>query len=70
MTVTSIDIDSDKLEQLKRITRSRTNRETVDLALDIALGVQQKRDVVSRIAAHGYTPDIHEATKHGAPRPA
>ncbi len=65
MTVTSIDIDPDKLERLKKLTGAKSNRDAVDTALDIALGVQQKRELVDRIRSHGYTPEMHEETKHG-----
>ncbi len=65
MTVTSIDIDRDKLDRLKALTGAKSNREVVDAALDIALSVEQKRELIELIKSHHLTPEWHEATKHG-----
>lgn len=69
MGITSIDIDADKLEQLKKLTGARSNREAVDEALDIALGVRRKRELVERVRAHGFTAALHEESKD-RPEPA
>ena len=61
MTVTSIDIDPDKLRQAKELAGTTSNRETVDLALRTLIAVRRQPSAVERIIARTFEPDQIDA---------
>jgi Arc/MetJ family transcription regulator len=61
MTVTSIDIDPDELRQAKALAGTRSNRETVDLALRTLIAVRRQPAAVERIIARPFEPDQIDA---------
>ncbi|MEQ6899409.1 hypothetical protein [Microbacterium sp. KR10-403] len=65
MGTTKVTADATKLRQLKELMGSVSDRTTADLPPDIALGIESRRRLVARITAHRFTPELHEATKHG-----
>ena len=65
---TKVTVGATKLRQLKELTGSVSDRAAGELALGIALGIDPRRGLVARIAAHGYIPQMHEETIHGAGR--
>jgi hypothetical protein len=60
MPMTSMDLDQDKLRLLRDLTGASSNREAVSWAIDVAIGVEQKREAVTRILARGFEPDRFE----------
>ena len=61
MTVTSIDIDQNDLEQAKKLTGAKSNRETVDLALRTLIAVRRQPAAVERIIGRRFDPDQIDA---------
>lgn len=61
MTVTSIDIDPDELKQAKQLAGTRSNRETVDLALRTLIAVRRQPAAVERIIGRRFAPDQIDA---------
>jgi Arc/MetJ family transcription regulator len=61
MTVTSIDIDPQELRQAKELAGTRSNRETVDLALRTLIAVRRQPAAVERIIGRQFDPDQIDA---------
>lgn len=71
MPMTSLDLDQQKLKLLRDLTGASSNREAVSWAIDVAIGVEQKREAVRRILARSFEPDSFEhppAADEGAAR--
>ncbi|WP_046011925.1 type II toxin-antitoxin system VapB family antitoxin [Microbacterium sp. SA39] len=62
MTVTSIDIDQNELRQAKQLAGTKSNRETVDLALRTLIAVRRQPAAVERIIARRFEPDQIDAS--------
>lgn len=60
MAMTSLDLDQGRLRLLRELTGAASNREAVSWAIDVAIGVEQKREAVGRILARGFEPDRFE----------
>ncbi|GAB3800846.1 hypothetical protein GCM10028798_15950 [Humibacter antri] len=60
MAMTSLDLDQGRLRLLRDLTGAASNREAVSWAIDVAIGVEQKREAVARILARGFGPDRFE----------
>jgi len=61
VTVTSIDIDPEKLKRAKELAGTSSNRETVDLALRTLIAVRRQTVAVERIIGRAFTPDQIDA---------
>lgn len=61
MTVTSIDIDPERLTQAKELASTTSNRETVDLALRTLIAVRRQPPAVERIIARRFDADQIDA---------
>jgi Arc/MetJ family transcription regulator len=61
MTVTSIDIDQNELRQAKQLAGTKSNRETVDLALRTLIAVRRQPAAVERIISRRFEPDQIDA---------
>ncbi|WP_344754805.1 hypothetical protein [Gryllotalpicola koreensis] len=57
MAMTSLDLDPVKLQLLKQLSGASSNREAVDWAIDMAIGVERQREAVRRIRSHNWQPD-------------
>ncbi|MBH0082209.1 type II toxin-antitoxin system VapB family antitoxin [Salinibacterium sp. SWN167] len=57
MTVTSIDIDPTELRTARDLTGSRSNRETVDLALRTLIALRRQPAAVERIIGRTFDDD-------------
>lgn len=60
MAITSIDIDDDLLNEVKRITGARTKREAVASALERTVQTQRQLDLLESVAA----PEIQAILSH------
>ncbi|QPZ38347.1 type II toxin-antitoxin system VapB family antitoxin [Paramicrobacterium chengjingii] len=60
MSITSIDIDDELLNEVKRITGSRTKKEAVTAALQRTVMMQRQRDALEAIA----DPEFQEILSH------
>ncbi len=67
MTVTSIDIDQNELRQAKQLAGTKSNRETVDLALRTLIAVRRQPAAVERIIARRFEPDQIDASTVAPP---
>lgn len=68
MAITSIDIDQAELKQAKELAGTRSNRETVDLALRTLIAVRRQPSAVERIIGRHFEPDqINAPTKTPSP---
>lgn len=54
MAVTSIDINPLDLQQAKELAGTRSNRETVELALRTLIALRRQSEAVEQIIAHDY----------------
>jgi Arc/MetJ family transcription regulator len=54
MAITSIDIDPEELRAAKLVAGTRSNRETVDLALRTLIAVRSQPAAVERIIARAF----------------
>jgi Arc/MetJ family transcription regulator len=61
MAITSIDIDQDELKQAKQLAGTKSNRETVDLALRTLIAVRSQPAAVERIIARRFEPSQIDA---------
>ncbi|MBH0008153.1 type II toxin-antitoxin system VapB family antitoxin [Salinibacterium sp. SWN1162] len=61
MTVTSIDIDPTELRTARDLTGSRSNRETVDLALRTLIALRRQPAAVERIIGRTFDDDQIDA---------
>ena len=61
MAITSIDIDQAELKQAKQLTGTKSNRETVDLALRTLIAVRSQPAAVERIIARRFEADQIDA---------
>ena len=61
MAVTSIDINPDELRTAKELTGSRSNRETVDLALRTLIALRRQPAAVERIIGRRFDGDQIDA---------
>jgi alkylhydroperoxidase family enzyme len=57
MAMTSLDLDPEKLRLLRYVTGATSNREAVDWAIDMAIGVERQREALRRIRSHDFAPD-------------
>jgi Arc/MetJ family transcription regulator len=60
VAVTSIDINSDLLAQVKALTGVRTNKEAVDFSLSKIVQIQRQRELIEQAAS----PDILDILSH------
>lgn len=61
MAVTSIDIDKDNLAQAKLLAGTKSNRETVDLALRTLIAVRRQPSATERIIGRRFEPSQIDA---------
>lgn len=61
MAITSIDIDQLQLKQAKQLAGTKSNRETVDLALRTLIAVRRQPSAVERIIARRFEPSQIDA---------
>lgn len=61
VAITSIDIDQNELKRAKQLTGTRSNRETVDLALRTLIAVRTQPSAVERIISRRFEPDQIDA---------
>lgn len=61
MAITSIDIDQDELKQAKQLAGTKSNRETVDLALRTLIAVRRQSSAVERIIGRRFELDQIDA---------
>lgn len=61
MAITSIDIDQAELKRAKELAGTRSNRETVDLALRTLIAVRRQPAAVERIIARRFEADQIDA---------
>lgn len=61
MAITSIDIDQDELAQAKLLAGTKSNRETVDLALRTLIAVRRQPAAVERIIGRRFEPSQIDA---------
>jgi len=61
VAITSIDIDQAELKQAKQLTGTKSNRETVDLALRTLIAVRSQPAAVERIIARRFEADQIDA---------
>jgi Arc/MetJ family transcription regulator len=61
MPITSIDIDQDELKQAKLLAGTKSNRETVDLALRTLIAVRRQPSAVERIIGRRFEPSQIDA---------
>lgn len=51
MAITSIDLDKEQLELARQLTGATSNREVVELALDLLIAQKRQVDTVERMIA-------------------
>ena len=61
MAVTTIDLDQRVLDDAKRLTGARSNREVVQRALETLIAVRRQPAAVERIIARDLTEDLSAA---------
>jgi Arc/MetJ family transcription regulator len=61
MPITSIDIDQDELKQAKLLAGTKSNRETVDLALRTLIAVRRQPSAGERIIGRRFEPSQIDA---------
>ena len=75
MAITSIDIDQHELKQAKQLAGTKSNRETVDLALRTLIAVRWQPSAVERIIGRRFefdqidAPTITPSLEHVAEQP-
>ncbi|MEF3404751.1 type II toxin-antitoxin system VapB family antitoxin [Agromyces sp. CCNWLW203] len=61
VAITSIDIDQLELKRAKQLAGTKSNRETVDLALRTLIAVRRQPSAVERIIARSFEPSQIDA---------
>lgn len=62
MTVTSVDVNREVIDEIKRVAGLHTDREVINTALDQYLGFVRQDHAIERIGARRFTDEQIEAT--------